>query len=586
MSAERLVADMSPESKTSEKSSSRSLDEAAIELTSARALLAAIVESSEDGIVSKTLDGIVTSWNAGAERLFGFTAAEMIGQSIKRIIPTELHGEEDRILAQLRRGQRLERYETERLHKDGRRLRISLTVSPVLDDSGNIIGAAKVAHDVTALRQHEAQLKQAAADREQLLESERAARAEAERLSHVKDEFLAMLSHELRTPLNAIQGWTEILRHPKASTQDFSRGIEIIDRNVRAQTQIVNDLLDMSRIDSGQIHLEVRSMDLVEVIHGALEAARPSADAKRIRIQTLLDSRVGAMRGDPHRLQQVLWNLVSNAVKFTPAGGGIQVSLERVHSHLEIAVQDSGIGIPAEFLPHVFERFRQADAGIGRRYGGLGLGLSIVKSLVELHGGTVRVKSAGQDRGSTFIVALPVHHVRTDDASPLPRAGTHPLDAIGLPALENTSVLIVEDDADGRALLARIVESRGARTQCATRTHSGKSRCPDAVRHKRSRSAGTTGAGTLRHPAERHRPARARRIRAHRESAQARHGPPGADPRDRHHRLCAARRQAPRPSRRLPDASGQADRGTGADRGHCQPSQLQPLRMREAVELS
>jgi PAS domain S-box-containing protein len=465
MSREPNTPESRPERKPGRKPS-RSRDPAATELTRTRALLAAIVESSEDGIVSKTLEGIVTSWNAGAERLFGFTAAEMVGQSIKRIIPSELHKEEDHILAQLRLGKRIERYETERLHKDGRRLRVSLTVSPVLDDSGNIVGAAKVAHDVTALRQHEAHLKQAVADREQLLQSERAARAEAERLSRVKDEFLATLSHELRTPLNAIQGWAEILRHPKASPEDFSRGIQIIDRNVRAQTQIVNDLLDMSRIDSGQIHLEVRSMDLLDVIHGALEAARPSADAKRIRIHTLLDSRIAAVRGDPNRLQQVLWNLVSNAVKFTPAGGRIQVRLERVHSHVEIAVEDDGIGIPAEFLPFVFERFRQADAGVGRRYGGLGLGLSIVRSLVELHGGSVRAESEGPNRGSRFVVALPVNHVRTDDAS-LPPARNDPLDGMRSPVLENTSVLIVEDDADGRALLARIVESRGARTQCA-----------------------------------------------------------------------------------------------------------------------
>ena len=460
---------MSPQSNIPDRSTSQPTDEAATELTRTRALLAAIVESSEDGIVSKTLEGIVTSWNAAAERLFGFTADEMIGKSIKLIIPPELQYEEDRILAHLRLGKRVERYETDRLHKDGHRLRISLVVSPVLDDTGHIVGAAKVAHDVTALRQREADLKQALADREQLLESERAARAEAERLSRVKDEFLATLSHELRTPLNAIQGWTEILRHPQASPQDVSRGIEIIERNVRAQADIVNDLLDMSRIISGQIHLVVRPMDLLDVIHGALEAVRPSADAKRIRIHTLLDSSLGSMRGDPTRLQQVLWNLLSNAVKFTPSGGHVRVSLERVDSHAEITVEDTGIGIRPEFLPYVFERFRQADAGIGRRYGGLGLGLSIVRSLVELHGGTVRVESAGENQGSTFVIALPVSHVRTEDGQP--RARTDPSETMELPALKDTSVLIVEDDADGRALLARIVEGRGARVLCAASGH-------------------------------------------------------------------------------------------------------------------
>jgi PAS domain S-box-containing protein len=429
------------------------------------ALLAAIVESSEDAIASKTLEGIVTSWNQAAERLFGFTAAEMIGQSIRKIIPPELQHEEDRILADLRQGNRIERYQTERLHKDGRRVQISLTISPVRDACGRIVGAAKIAHDVTALREREAQLRQIAADREALLQSERAARADAERLSRLKDEFLATLSHELRTPLNAIQGWTQILRHQHASTQDFERGLEAIERNVRAQTQIVNDLLDMSRIIAGQVLLDVRPMSLQHVVQSALDTIHPSADSKGIRIRTLIDSKIGPVRGDPHRLQQVLWNLLANAVKFTPKGGRIGVTVERIDSHIEVAIEDSGIGIEPEFLPYVFDRFRQGDAGISRRYGGLGLGLSIVKSLVELHGGSVRVKSGGRDQGSTFTVALPLFYVRPEDARQLATARAA-LGTSSAPRLPDTHVLIVDDDLEGCALMARMIESRGAQVRC------------------------------------------------------------------------------------------------------------------------
>jgi PAS domain S-box-containing protein len=443
----------------------------------ARALLAAIVTSSEDAIVSKTLDGIVTSWNVAAERLFGFTAAEMVGQSITRIIPPDLQYEEVEILAKLRRGERIERYETTRMRKDGQKLDISLTISPIRDSSGKIVGAAKIAHDITARRRaerelldREAQLSKLLAEREFFLESERAARSEAERLGHLKDEFLATLSHELLTPLNAIQGWATLLREHRARPEDHDRGLEAIDRNVRVQVQIVNDLLDMSRIISGKIHLEVQPVYLHEVVSNAIETVRQSAIAKGIRIQPLLDSRIGLMRGDPNRLQQILWNLLSNAIKFTPKGGRIQVVLERINSHAEISVEDTGIGISPEFLPHVFDRFRQADPSTTRRYGGLGLGLSIVKSLTELHGGTVRVKSPGENQGSTFIVTLPISHVRAEEKSPgiSHTSSSHPLDAIELPRLDNVRVLIVDDEADGRALVARILENRGARPVCAT----------------------------------------------------------------------------------------------------------------------
>ena len=340
------------------------------------------------------------------------------------------------------------------------------------------MGAAKIAHDITARKRAEGELQdrgRALADlaheRAGLLESERVARGEAERLSHIKDEFLATLSHELRTPLNAIQGWAHLLRTQKVKASDYERGLEAIERNVRIQTQIVNDLLDMSRIISGKAHLDVGPLYLHEVVNNAIDAVRESAIAKGIRIQAMLDSRIGLVRGDPGRLQQVLWNLLSNAIKFTPKEGRVQVVLERVNSHAEICVEDNGIGIRPEFLPHVFDRFRQADSATTRRFGGLGLGLSIAKSLVEQHGGTVRVKSPGENQGSTFTVSLPISHVRADGRWPPAKA--YPLSGLldkdlEPPQLHNVRVLIVDDEADGRATIARILEERGATPVCAS----------------------------------------------------------------------------------------------------------------------
>jgi PAS domain S-box-containing protein len=616
----------------------------------ASADLAAIVECSEDAIVGKTLQGVVTSWNGAAERLFGWTAAEMIGQPILKIIPERLQYEESVILGKLRSGERIERYETVRQHKSGRQIEISLTVSPVRDRGGAVVGAAKIAHDITArrraerkaeeearawetlsrvgqavaaqlelepivqavtdaareisgaafgaffynvtsegqpsyslfslsgatreafakfpmpratgvfgptyrgegivrsddiradprygktpphfgmpeghppvrsylgvpvisrtgevigalffghpepgvfterseglvaaiasqaaiamdnaklfqeLRDRQAELNRLASEREQFLASERAARSEAEHLSHMKDEFLATLSHELRTPLNAIQGWTTVLLQTQRSRED-TQALQTIDRNVRAQARIIDDLLDMSRIVSGKIHLEVQPLHLHDVIEAALDAVRQSAEGKKIRLHTLLDSSIGLVRGDANRLQQVLWNLLSNAVKFTPAGGRISVVLERVNSHVEIVVEDTGMGIRAEFLPFVFDRFRQADSTITRRHRGLGLGLSIVKNLVEMHGGSVRVKSPGENQGSTFVVALPISHVRAEPRSgPELAVARDPLDAVELPRLDGVRVLVVDDEPDGRALIARILEGRGAQPACA-----------------------------------------------------------------------------------------------------------------------
>jgi PAS domain S-box-containing protein len=440
-----------------------------------RSHLAAIVENSDDAIISKCLDQTIISWNRGAERVFGYKAEEIIGRPIMTIIPKHLQQEELEIIAKLRRGERIDHFETVRLTKDGRLLDVSISVSPVRDETGRIVAASKIARDITALKANEAALRDSDArlraiadERQRLLESERSARSEAERLGHLKDEFLATLSHELRTPLNAIQGWATLLRHAGSSAEDRQRGLEAIERNARSQSQIINDLLDMNRILAGKMHLEVQPMRLHEVIESAVEAVRPSADAKRLRIRTILDSSIGATRGDPNRLQQVMWNLLTNSVKFTPPGGFVQVVLERVNSHVEISVQDSGAGISAEFLPYVFDRFRQADATTTRKHGGLGLGLSIVRNLVELHGGSVRVKSPGETLGSTFVVSLPVVSVdaSSEHHDKQQQTDLRSIAVADLPRLDGVRVLIVDDEEDSRTLLARILQGRGANVVC------------------------------------------------------------------------------------------------------------------------
>jgi PAS domain S-box-containing protein len=301
-------------------------------------------------------------------------------------------------------------------------------------------------------------------ERRMLFESEQAARSEAERASRMKDEFLATLSHEIRTPLNAILGWSQIMR-TSTDPDDIATGLDVIERNARSQSQIIEDLLDMSRIISGKVRLDVQRVDLSAIVQAAVDTARPTAEAKGVRLNSILDPLTSVtVSGDPSRLQQILWNLISNAVKFTPKGGRVQVLLERVNSHLEISVVDTGEGIPPEFLPFVFDRFRQADASTTRRHGGLGLGLSIVKQLVELHGGSVRVKSAGAGQGTTFIVALPLLplHPETEDA----KERRHPRTPAAKPTLPaetgndiaGVRVLVVDDEPDARALVKRLLE--------------------------------------------------------------------------------------------------------------------------------
>jgi PAS domain S-box-containing protein len=434
----------------------------------ALAVFAAIVGSSHDAIVSKTLQGIITSWNCGAERIFGYSAAEAIGQSILIIIPPDRADEEPQILARQARGEGVDHFETVRVRKDGQRINVSITLSPIKDNQGKIIGISKIARDIT-------QRKQADAEREDLLAREQKARLEAEAAARVKDEFLATLSHELRTPLSAILGWSSLINDGHLSDEQKARGFEVIHRSAKLQSQLIEDILDVSRIITGKLRLDVRPVELSSVIESAVESALPAAVAKDIRLQRVLDCDTSLVSGDPGRLQQVVWNLLANAIKFTPQGGRVQVRLEHIASHVEIIVADTGTGIPAHVLPHVFERFRQADQSKTRNYGGLGLGLAIVRHIVEMHGGSVEAQSPGEDQGATFTVKLPLMATHTFESG-TPQSATAPREEptqstsdVGgsthfeCPSeLEGLRVLVVDDDADALRLASTVLESCGA----------------------------------------------------------------------------------------------------------------------------
>jgi PAS domain S-box-containing protein len=597
----------------------------------ARRHLAQIVDSSDDAIVSKDLNGIILSWNAAAERVFGYTAAEAIGRSIRMIIPPDRQSEEDFVLDQIRSGRAVRHYETIRMRRDGTLIPISLTVSPIYDDEGVVIGASKIARDITERAQLLAEAQEQAtiarqlteigvavassldqsaivqkvtdaatvvtqaefgaffytvidpqtgesyrlhtlsgvskdwratavfaptlhgtgivrlddvthdprygqnapfqgmpaghppvrsylaipvkapsgevlgglffghsragvftARHEQLavgvaawasvaLENARLYR-EAREADRLKDEFLAVLSHELRTPLNAIVGYTRLLRGGILSGEKATRGLETLDRNASALTQIVEDVLDVSRIVAGKIRLDVQPVELPLIVHNAIATVQPAADAKGVRVQTIIDPRVGPVSGDPDRLQQVVWNLLSNAVKFTPKRGRVQVRVERVNSHLEVVVSDTGIGIRPDFLPHVFDRFRQADAGLKRGTSGLGLGLSIVRNIIEMHGGSVQASSDGEGQGATFRVMLPLMIVHPD---PRRERREHPLTERRAPLtalgdLTGVRVLAIDDEEDALGLLRVVLEAAGAKVTTAASAADALQRIADA----------------------------------------------------------------------------------------------------------
>ena len=314
-----------------------------------------------------------------------------------------------------------------------------------------------------------AERKQAELERAKLLVREQAARAEAERANRTKDEFLATLSHELRTPLSAILGWSHLVRTGKLDDSNMARAFETIERNARSQSQLIDDLLDVSRIITGKLKIEPQNVDICSVIDGAVEAVRPAFETKKIQLETELDASGNFVSGDANRLQQIFWNLLSNSIKFTPEGGNVVVSARRNGSNVVVSVSDSGIGITPEFLPYIFDRFRQADGSTTRVHGGLGLGLSIVKHLVELHGGRIQVESEGNDKGSTFKVSLPLAREWTMNKHKGSDAAE--TDGNGLPAdvtslLNGLRIMVVDDEVDARDLVSAIVTKCGGEVAC------------------------------------------------------------------------------------------------------------------------
>ena len=343
-------------------------------------------------------------------------------------------------------------------------MRQAVRISPLSHD-GRVIGTLTIIEDVTERVAREAELQAQIEERSRLLSSEKLARSEAERANRLKDEFLATISHELRNPLNAILGWAHMMRVGKLNEANTERAVETIYRNAKSQSQLVADLLDVSRIISGKLRLDVRTVDLLSIVNAAIDSIRPATDAKGIRLQTMLDPAAGPISGDADRLQQVVWNLLTNAVKFTPKGGRIQIRVQRLNSHVEIDVSDSGVGISKEFLPYVFDRFRQADASTTRIHGGLGLGLSIVRQLVDLHGGNVSVQSEGEGKGATFTITLPFVGVIDNEKeveSVHPTQSEEVISFDGLPSLQGLKVLVVDDEADTRELIGEVLRECGS----------------------------------------------------------------------------------------------------------------------------
>jgi PAS domain S-box-containing protein len=413
---------------------------------------------------------IVRHLNDAFARLVGKEAAELIGRPFAEAVP---EGEENRCLSLLDRVYRTGTpeilVEQEHSHTTPP-VYWSYSVWAILGTDEHPVGVIIQVSDTTevAVFRRESvemneQLLLSATRQHELTET-------AERANRLKDEFLATLSHELRTPLTAIVGWAEMLGNPKLDPTTSLRAGEVIRRNAQMQVQMIEDLLDVSRIITGKLRLSVQPVDLGSIIIAAVDGLRPAAEAKEIRLQLQLDSPAGQVSGDPDRLQQVAWNLVSNAIKFTPRGGRVLVRLERIESHIEVTVSDTGVGIAPEFLPHVFDRFRQADATTTRAFGGLGLGLAIVRQLVELHGGTVRVDSEGEGLGATFTVSLPLMVARSAVSAPesAQQPEFKPAEFECPPVLNGLRVLVVDDDADTCELLQVILEGCGAQVKTAS----------------------------------------------------------------------------------------------------------------------
>ncbi|MFL6332538.1 MAG: ATP-binding protein [Pyrinomonadaceae bacterium] len=423
-------------------------------------LLHALMNNIPDAIYFKDTESRFTRVNRHAPYRGGNAPEEVVGKTDFDFFVEEharaAYEDEQRVM---RTGVPLVDKEECETYTDGSTTWLSTTKVPIFDEEERVTGLVGISRDITERkRAEEARLE---------LAREQAARAEAEAANRLKDDFLAMLSHELRTPLTAILGWAKLLADGQVSEGKVAAAFAAIYRNAHAQARLVDDLLDVSRVITGKLRIEVVPVNLAAVVEAAAAVVRPAAEAKRVGLDVNVEAGASKIDGDPARLQQVVWNLLSNAVKFTPAGGRVEARVGRAGSRMEIAVSDTGAGIEPEFLPHVFERFRQADMSTTRRHGGLGLGLAIVRHLVELHGGTITAESEGQGRGSTFTVRLPVH-ADSDTVQAPARAGeaARPVGGFEVPSapptLEGVKVLVVDDEEDARRLLTEMLSRRGA----------------------------------------------------------------------------------------------------------------------------
>jgi PAS domain S-box-containing protein len=409
-------------------------------LHEARTYLAAIVESSEDAIIGVDMAGRINSWNRGAESIFGHAREEIVGKPIYTIIPPELHPEEHEIIEKLRAGERVEHYETVRMRKDGSRRDISLTVSPVRDPFGNLVGVSKVGRDITERKQAQRDLAE-----------------EARR----KDEFLAILAHELRNPLAPIRYALSIARQARLSDAQRKRSDEVIERQVEHMSRLLDDLLDVSRIARGHVELRRKWIDLTSVIGAAIDAARPLLDRKGHNLSLDLPREALRLEADPVRLTQILSNLLTNAAKYTDRGGQIQLRAWRDGDSIAIAVRDNGIGISPEMAPRLFSLFAQAAPALNRSEGGLGIGLALVKGFVEKHGGTVEVRSEGTHQGSEFIVRLPTGRGTAE------RPSSRDDDGKGA-APKRLRVLVADDNDDSAQTCAMLLQFWGHEVRTAS----------------------------------------------------------------------------------------------------------------------
>ena len=407
------------------------------------ARLAAIIHSSDDAIISKDLNGVIRSWNRGAEQIFGYTAAEAVGRSIRLIIPPERQFEEDEVLRRIRRGEPVEHFETVRIRKDGTRIDISQTSSPVRNAAGEVIGASKIARDISDRKRIEL-------ERAELLQRERVARAAAEAANRGKDQFLAMLSHELRNPLGTLAGALKVLERLDHDEEAQVVARSVATRQIGQLTHLVNDLLDVARVTTGKIRLERHPVELARLVERCVEtltaAAGKTGPRVRVRTEPLW------IEADETRIEQVVTNLVQNARKFTPAEGRIRVTVRREDRKAVLEVRDTGQGISEDLLPHIFDLFTQGDRPLDRSQGGLGLGLTLVQRLVAMHGGTVAAVSDGAGRGTTFTVRFPIID------APGARRPSVSAETVAGP---RRRILVIEDNADGREMLRMMLTLDG-----------------------------------------------------------------------------------------------------------------------------